>query len=415
VRLLADTLPAADLELSQSETLVMPKEPAQPGAGGPVREDDIVAPKPTTASAAATSEALSGAFALLLSIYSSTDVFLADYKQLLAERLLTALEYNIEREVRNIELLKLRFGEHALHQCEVMLKDMAESKRLDSRVHELNANPLTGPVHAFVLSRLFWPHVRIDETVRLHSTMQAALDAYGRAFELQRPNRRLAWIHQQGTVDLTLTTSDGAQRQFSGIPTLTASVIMSFTEKPSWSAAQLAQHMKITSVNAHRRLAFWVSQGMLVFREATGEFHAIDDPNLTEEELAPHVRSVSAVADSDEDDVAAGAGVRGQLEAPPDEEDGDENGDSEQSQVCLVGTAIVGWSPLSMEADGAVVCDGDADKSGPASTGAHPPGIRPCARIVHACCRAVPHHRWHRVSLVPNVCRCSKCSCQVRR
>lgn len=35
---------------------------------------------------------------------------------------------------RNIEILKIRFGEAALQVCEVMLKDMTDSKRIDGHV-----------------------------------------------------------------------------------------------------------------------------------------------------------------------------------------------------------------------------------------------------------------------------------------
>lgn len=38
-------------------------------------------------------------------------------------------------QLRTIELLKIRFGEEALHVCDVMLKDMADSKRIDDHVH----------------------------------------------------------------------------------------------------------------------------------------------------------------------------------------------------------------------------------------------------------------------------------------
>lgn len=38
-----------------------------------------------------------------------------------------------------MELLKLRFGEDEMHKCEVMLKDLADSKRLDNLVHEKSA------------------------------------------------------------------------------------------------------------------------------------------------------------------------------------------------------------------------------------------------------------------------------------
>ena len=57
--------------------------------------------------------------ALLVSIYGSTDVFIAEYQTLLADKLLSNLTYNTDAEVTNLELLKLRFGDEPLHNCEV--------------------------------------------------------------------------------------------------------------------------------------------------------------------------------------------------------------------------------------------------------------------------------------------------------
>lgn len=42
--------------------------------------------------------------------------------------------YDVDRETHALELLKLRFGEHNLHKCEVMLKDMRDSKRLNTNI-----------------------------------------------------------------------------------------------------------------------------------------------------------------------------------------------------------------------------------------------------------------------------------------
>ena len=36
--------------------------------------------------------------------------------------------------MRNLELLKLRFGESNLHFCEVMIKDMVDSRRINTHV-----------------------------------------------------------------------------------------------------------------------------------------------------------------------------------------------------------------------------------------------------------------------------------------
>jgi anaphase-promoting complex subunit 2 len=37
-------------------------------------------------------------------------------------------------KIRTIELLKLRFGDTTMQVCDVMLKDMADSKRIDDHI-----------------------------------------------------------------------------------------------------------------------------------------------------------------------------------------------------------------------------------------------------------------------------------------
>jgi hypothetical protein len=45
--------------------------------------------------------------------------------------------FSIQR--RNVEILKIRFGEAALQVCEVMLRDMTDSKRIDGHVQSQRA------------------------------------------------------------------------------------------------------------------------------------------------------------------------------------------------------------------------------------------------------------------------------------
>lgn len=77
---------------------------------------------------------------------------------LLAQRLLAIKDGNFDKEVfiltpskrhtdlisphlqrRYIEILKIRFGEGALQVCEVMLRDMTDSKRIDQHVQTQQA------------------------------------------------------------------------------------------------------------------------------------------------------------------------------------------------------------------------------------------------------------------------------------
>ena len=48
--------------------------------------------------------------------------------------LLYCTRYMYFFQVRNLELLKLRFGDENLHLCDVMVKDVADSKRINARI-----------------------------------------------------------------------------------------------------------------------------------------------------------------------------------------------------------------------------------------------------------------------------------------
>jgi anaphase-promoting complex subunit 2 len=72
--------------------------------------------------------------ALLVSIYGSTDLFVSEYRNLLADKILSNLEYDADHEVSTLELLKIRFGEESLHSCEVMLRDLEDSRRINNSI-----------------------------------------------------------------------------------------------------------------------------------------------------------------------------------------------------------------------------------------------------------------------------------------
>ncbi|CAI5951627.1 unnamed protein product [Closterium sp. NIES-64] len=71
---------------------------------------------------------------VLAGVFGSREVLLGEYRGMLAERLVGHAGYDTDRDVRTLELLKLRFGESNLHACEVMLRDMADSKRINGNV-----------------------------------------------------------------------------------------------------------------------------------------------------------------------------------------------------------------------------------------------------------------------------------------
>ena len=56
------------------------------------------------------------------------------------------------QEVKNLELLKLRFGDALLHHCEIMLRDVEDSTRLNHRAP-------CDYLRVTVISQVFWPEL----------------------------------------------------------------------------------------------------------------------------------------------------------------------------------------------------------------------------------------------------------------
>ena len=128
---------------------------------------------------------------MLVNIYGSKELFVNEYRTLLSNRLLNPNQfqftYDTDKEIRNLELLKLRFGEASLHQCEVMLKDIGDSKRINNLLHSdedgsTNIKFTEWPVNSIIVSAQFWPPFK-SETLELPKEITQGLEAYRKAFE----------------------------------------------------------------------------------------------------------------------------------------------------------------------------------------------------------------------------------------
>lgn len=91
----------------------------------------------------------------MVNIYGSKELFVNEYRSLLADRILTTFSYNTDKELRYLEMLKLRFGESQLHCCEVMLKDIADSKRLNAHLNSGEVKTYEQGVSCFFYKVLF--------------------------------------------------------------------------------------------------------------------------------------------------------------------------------------------------------------------------------------------------------------------
>nr|XP_054356609.1 anaphase-promoting complex subunit 2 isoform X3 [Pongo pygmaeus] len=232
---------------------------------------------------------------LLVSIYGSKDLFINEYRSLLADRLLHQFSFSPEREIRNVELLKLRFGEAPMHFCEVMLKDMADSRRINANIREedekrpAEEQPPFG-VYAVILSSEFWPPFK-DEKLEVPEDIRAALEAYCKKYEQLKAMRTLSWKHTLGLVTMDVELAD---RTLSvAVTPVQAVILLYFQDQASWTLEELSKAVKMPVALLRRRMSVWLQQGVLR-EEPPGTFSVI-------EEERPQDRDNMVLIDSDDE------------------------------------------------------------------------------------------------------------------
>lgn len=143
---------------------------------------------------------------MVVDIYGSKEVFANEYRSLLASRLLHQLDFSPEKEIRNLEFLKLRFDESLLHTCEVMLKDISDSKRINAHIHaetKENEDDNSFKLSALILSNQFWPTFKTDK-FELPLEFKKVFDRFTKSYEMYKGNRTLCFRPMSGRVELEI-------------------------------------------------------------------------------------------------------------------------------------------------------------------------------------------------------------------
>lgn len=171
---------------------------------------------------------------MVVDIYGSKELFMSEYRNLLADRLLSQLEFNPEKEIRNLELLKLRFGESLLHNCEVMLRDITESKRINSHIHSdpKYVDSKQFDIMSFIISAQFWPSFN-KESVELPEEIANEFQKYTKSYEEYKGNRTLNWRTVTGKVNITIELGERVL-DMTVAPTQ-AVIIYHFQNKCKWT------------------------------------------------------------------------------------------------------------------------------------------------------------------------------------
>ncbi|XP_015589279.1 anaphase-promoting complex subunit 2 [Cephus cinctus] len=225
-----------------------------------------------------TQRRMSDIISMLVNVYGSQDLFVNEYRTLLADRLLSQLNYHTEREIRHLELLKRRFGENQLHYCEVMLKDVYDSKRIDGNIQSDTSYTLEEQyflTSALILSAQFWPPFKEEWKLQLPKNVQEQLAKYVKAFEALKGNRTLCWKPHLGNVHLEIELKE---RKFDiNVTPIHATIILHFQDKNEWAVEELAEVMHAPATVIRRKITFWVSQGLL--KETTTDVFVLQEEN----------------------------------------------------------------------------------------------------------------------------------------
>ncbi|KAI9701929.1 MAG: hypothetical protein M1836_001273 [Candelina mexicana] len=222
----------------------------------------------------------------LVSMFDSKDVFVKEFQNIMGERLLKR-ESDFDREIRVLELLKLRFGEAPLQACEVMLRDVQDSKRADMIIRTdqnlhlsacipsstdtcLDPRPSqVADLHAKILSRLFWPSLH-EETFSIPPEIASLQERYEKGFETLKQSRKLTWLNALGQVTVELDLEDRVVTE--EVHTWQASVIYAFQDPDAMPGTQitkevseLMEQLDMDETLVRNALTFWV--GKLVLKE----------------------------------------------------------------------------------------------------------------------------------------------------
>ena len=211
----------------------------------------------------------------LITLFDTKDVFVKELQSTLAERLLkNKVDFN--QEISVLEHLKIRFGDSALQGCEVMLRDVLESRKVDQVIRRdlKKEKPRArqkddGPeLHAKILSRLFWPSM-LEQSFNVPPEVLERQQSYEKGFEALKQTRKLTWLNAVGQVEVELELDDRTFHE--EVLPWQAAVIHAFqdseatnTNQPiSKSVTQLASELAMSPTLVRSACIFWASKRIL--------------------------------------------------------------------------------------------------------------------------------------------------------
>jgi len=197
----------------------------------------------------------SDALALLLNVYGSISSFVSQLEKEISRRVELTPGYLFDAEVKAVELLKKRFGNQIFLNCEVILQDVSDSKRLANRIDDSFLQPL-------VVSHMYWPEFA-GEQFKLPAIVQEQIIEFEENFKTIKTQRRLEWINSAGIVEIELSFEDGESMIFC-VPPITASTILLLNNQNEISIEDVVESLGISNQGAESALSYWTKSNVLI-------------------------------------------------------------------------------------------------------------------------------------------------------
>ncbi|KAI1634951.1 Cullin family protein [Biscogniauxia mediterranea] len=237
----------------------------------------------------------------LIGALGSPEVFIKEFQNIIGERLLSD-QVTFEQEEGVLDLLKKRFGESSLQACDVMIKDIQDSRRLDGVIHRGAINhpdkvKRDWTIHARILSRLYWPEVG-EERFLLPAAVADMQKMYETIFEHLKPSRKIKWLNHLGQATVELELED--RTVIEEVHTYEAAVIDAFSgeNNPGWTFEDLWMKLEMDEDLLTAALGFWEKKRVL--RKLPDERYVVVEQlsDIEESSVAGAASSASASADA---------------------------------------------------------------------------------------------------------------------
>jgi len=175
----------------------------------------------------------------LVNLYGSQEAFINEYQNMLGEKLVGGKKPNIDEETKNLELLKAKFGDNHLQNCQIIVRDIKDSKRINKNIHRTYDESFNGmeletidpkfrdfsmdflnfkKLNADFLSKSYWPINYDYESFKIPPHLQQVFDQYSQKYSATKAMRKLIWHHSLGSVDMSLEFDNG-EFNFKCLPT----------------------------------------------------------------------------------------------------------------------------------------------------------------------------------------------------